>query len=382
MTIHDDTIAENFGFAGSTIGTYGQLALDDMAVSDLAVSIRRFLPALTDTFNTVDAITSLAGVIVEQVLHCTENYVSATHYHLAVSEGASLTEAILRALPMTISEGVGVAASAVAQAALRIIEALSIAEAVAPAAVYHLSLSDQVALIAAVARFLGAEAADLIDIADVAVGPAYKAGILSETIGIVGSLQPLFLLRVVANDRVQISDADLVNTIFNGMLADGVEILAGFLLPGTSFTTWAMNTRTAAVTEYRNYDFNSFARVGNKYLGASESGLYELLGDDDDGTDIVATIRSGFAQWAGAHLHGFKAAYLAVRGEGQFVLRLITGDGNTFNYTVSMDDMRTTKMNMGKGLRARYFAFELVSAGQDFDLESLEFVPLAAQRRV
>ena len=44
--------------------------------------------------------------------------------------------------------------------------------------------------------------------------------------------------------------------------------------------------------------------------------------------------------------------------------------------------MKTTKVNLGKGLRARYFAFELVSTGQDFDLDTLEFIPLVAQRRV
>ena len=44
--------------------------------------------------------------------------------------------------------------------------------------------------------------------------------------------------------------------------------------------------------------------------------------------------------------------------------------------------MKTTKVNMGKGLRARYFAYELISTGQDFDLDSVEFVPLVAQRRV
>jgi hypothetical protein len=37
---------------------------------------------------------------------------------------------------------------------------------------------------------------------------------------------------------------------------------------------------------------------------------------------------------------------------------------------------------MGKGQRARYFAFELISAGQDFDLDTIEFVPIVVQRRV
>jgi hypothetical protein len=78
----------------------------------------------------------------------------------------------------------------------------------------------------------------------------------------------------------------------------------------------------------------------------------------------------------------FKGMYLGVRGEGEWVIKLITGDGNTYNYAVSTRNQRTTKVHMGKGLRARYWAFDMISSGQDFDLDTIEFVPIAAQRRV
>jgi hypothetical protein len=74
--------------------------------------------------------------------------------------------------------------------------------------------------------------------------------------------------------------------------------------------------------------------------------------------------------------------YLGTRGGGDFVLKLITGDDKTFIYSVNARDMATTKITLGKGLRARYFAFELVSTGQDFDLDTIEFVPLVSDRRV
>jgi hypothetical protein len=39
-------------------------------------------------------------------------------------------------------------------------------------------------------------------------------------------------------------------------------------------------------------------------------------------------------------------------------------------------------VQVGKGLRARYFALELVTTGQDFDLDTIEVVPLLNARRV
>jgi transketolase len=41
-----------------------------------------------------------------------------------------------------------------------------------------------------------------------------------------------------------------------------------------------------------------------------------------------------------------------------------------------------TKFEIGKGIRARYFSFELTSTGQEFDLDSIEFLPIVNQRRV
>ena len=78
----------------------------------------------------------------------------------------------------------------------------------------------------------------------------------------------------------------------------------------------------------------------------------------------------------------FKAAYLGMRGNGDVILKLDTGDGKTYTYQTVIQDMQSTKVRLGKGLRARYFSFELISTGQDFDLDTVEFIPLVAQRRV
>lgn len=382
MATYDETLEDDVEVAPAPVGSVGLQIGERVLPSDVLTFTSVYQREIEDAIEAGDETTVLMGVVVRELLRMGEAHAPGFIYNLSLADAATVRDRVLRAFPFALGENVSVAVTLVAQAATVVIERLRLTEAVLGSAHYGISLNDRVRLTAAVAKFLGAEASDAIDIIPFADGPAYMTGIVSETVNVSETIAPQFLLRVIASDRVEISDEDLLQVVFNGMLADGVEITAGLLLPGVGFTTWAMNTRTAAVTEYRNFTFNSFARIGNKYLGANENGLYELLGDDDDGEDIVATIRSGFAQWAGARLHSFKAAYLAVRGTGQFVLRLITPDGRTYNYTVSQDDMRTTKVNMGKGLRARYFAFELVSTGQDFDLETLEFIPLVAQRRV
>lgn len=203
-----------------------------------------------------------------------------------------------------------------------------------------------------------------------------------EELQIGDTVTPRFLLQARVTESVDVTASQALQMLYSGKIVEGVEIGGGYIGPDGTFTTWTMNPGTGAVTEYTNYDFNSFARVRNKYLGASADGLYELLGDDDDGDDIIATIRGGYMQFGGVQQSRLKAAYLAVRGDGDFVLKIETAEGATYNYAVDARSMRTTKVHMGKGQRARYFAYELTGDGTDFDLESLEFVPLVVQRRV
>ena len=63
-------------------------------------------------------------------------------------------------------------------------------------------------------------------------------------------------------------------------------------------------------------------------------------------------------------------------------LKLHTGDGKTYAYKVNASSMRTTRVKFGKGLRSRYLSWELISEGADFDLDTVEFVPISSQRRV
>ena len=135
--------------------------------------------------------------------------------------------------------------------------------------------------------------------------------------------------------------------------------------------------------KYTNYNFNSFTPIGVKYLAAGPNGVYELNGDTDAGTDIIAKARSGYAQFNSTKMSGIKGCYLAIRGEGLVYIKILAGDGREYIYQAkTQPELTNTKINIGKGLRTRYLAFELITTGQDFDMDTLEFVPMLSDRRV
>lgn len=382
MTIYTDEIDENLALSPALAGAYGPVIGERFAVVQMSDAVRVQLQELDETFTLTDTTSAIIGVVFAERLSISLSQVINSHFHLTIDEHAEFVEALVTALPVELAEALAITATQLVQHAVEVAEALGLVEAISPALRYHVTLSEQIRTADALARFLSASAIDGLTVTPAMSAVALKNAELDEQITVADVLTPLLLLRVTCEEAIEIAADDAVKMIFNAELDETIEIAGAYLAPDGSFTTWAMNTRSGGVTEYQNYVFNSFARIGNKYVGAADDGLYELLGDNDAGTSIIATIRSGFAQWSGTHLGSFKAAYLAVSGPGEYVLRILTLDGKTYNYRVTAADGRNVKVNMGKGLRSRYFAFELVSTGQDFDLDTLEFIPLVKDRRV
>jgi hypothetical protein len=197
------------------------------------------------------------------------------------------------------------------------------------------------------------------------------------------SQAPVGSLVLTLNQNVRLTPTQVLKAIYSGHLVENIAMSGLYISPSGTVTTWAINTRTNAVTEYTNYNFNSFAQRGLKYIAANSAGIYELDGDTDNGASINADVVSAFMQMNGSKLSGLKGIYLAIRGGGQYFIKVINGDGREYIYeALGQPGLMTTKVNVGKGLRARYVAFQLTSTGQDFDLDDLTFIPMLSDRRV
>ena len=206
---------------------------------------------------------------------------------------------------------------------------------------------------------------------------------VGEMVELTSTLHEQLIIVVFVQDDLQLSGSELLRGIYQGHLFDALDFMLDVVSPSGDVTTWAMNARTGAVSEYLNFSFNSFALSPNGvHLGADSDGLYELAGPDDAGDPVVARLTSGLTDFSGLFYSGFKAAYLGIRGTGQFYLKLIAGDGKEYVYGVQADNLRTARVNMGKGLRAKYFTWDLISTGQDFDLTDVTFLPISSTRRV
>lgn len=324
---------------------------------------------------------SYATRILQELLSISQIDANGLKFAGTLTQDIEISEVQKAVRGLTMTQGFTIADVPNLYEYVRIIESLSIADAVSMPWRVSASVSEQLELLDALSRFLGARIDDVMAVVEALSYKYFMYPALAETVQITDTLSRGLLLRIVANDTIEIDHNDAIKMLFRPILDEVVEIVSMYLDP-EGITTWTVNLAHGGVTEYTNYNFNSFARVGNNYIAASADGLYELDGADDAGTDIITRLKSGMLQFGKSNYSSFKGVYLGARGGGDWVLKLVTGDGKSYTYSVEARTMETTKVNIGKGLRARYFSFELISTGQDFDLDSIEFIPIVARRRV
>lgn len=147
---------------------------------------------------------------------------------------------------------------------------------------------------------------------------------------------------------------------------------------------WVLNMDSAAVSTYENYEFNSFAKFGGAVFGCKTDGVFTLDGDTDDGALIRASINFGNLDLGSKAHKRPQHAYIGVSSTGEMYVR-VTVDGRAYTYRArsSSENMRTQRVDFGKGLKANYIQFELYNQdGGDFEFDDIEFHYVEMSRRI
>jgi hypothetical protein len=404
MTVFEDTLSGSVTVtpaAEEILRVDGVLA-DTVTLSRTVLDLMSLREAISDSFTAADepqermseraetaeafsltpVLVGTENVRLQERLRLGDTTAPAALFGQLMSESARIAERLSVGLTATVDELATVEATLAAAYGWLIAEELQIGDTLAALATYGATVAERVRFQAVLARFLGGDISETVQIAPTVVMNLRLSQTVLEAAGLSETLTPRLLFHVAAEETIGIDDTDLLQMIYNGTLQDGVSIEAMHLDPSGDVVTWCVNTRMGFVTQYKNYEFNSFAVIDGKYVGATDNGLFELHGDTDSNAQIIAGITGGILQMNSSKLHGLAGVYIGLRGTGEFYLKLTAGSGEEYVYKVTARDMETTKVNIGKGLRHRYLSYSLENVGQDFELESIEFVPMRGFRRV
>lgn len=189
------------------------------------------------------------------------------------------------------------------------------------------------------------------------------------------------------------ADAATAAQNLTALVEDGAAVWAHFAVGGEVYTGWVLNTMSGAVTEYQGLQFNGLARVGARYFGTMEGGLYELAGSDDAGTSIATYIKSGLMDFVDPQQRLFPdtqkrvdALYLGCSADGEVAVKVVTIEHGQvlerwYGVNAVTEGEKNTRLVLGKGLRARRWMFEIASTELD-TFSAVTLYPLQTGRRI
>lgn len=215
--------------------------------------------------------------------------------------------------------------------------------------------------------------------------------LLTDAIGVTDTLRNVLTITVLETAEVTVGDTVELTAQYFANLINRVEVLAFIKTPAELAQGWVVNTEgDMPVSEYDNYTFNSLAYSPDEMLGCTDQGLYTLDGEDDAGADIAASIASLMLDFDTSKLKRMSTAYVGYTSNGQLLLKIRSVDQGLFvehwyegRNPAAQTPPGQNRMKLGKGLRSRYWSFELVNIdGSDFELDKVELYPIVLQRRI
>lgn len=139
-------------------------------------------------------------------------------------------------------------------------------------------------------------------------------------------------------------------------------------------TTYCTNLRTEEMTEYQDFDFLAFGRLGAQVYGLKADGLYALGGETDAGTRISASATTHKNSLDNASPGGS----ISVHTKRAYTMYFEAGSDPVV-VVPYVDDTKvgafygSDRVKLARGARGRYWAFKFANVGgDDLRVEAVE----------
>jgi len=147
------------------------------------------------------------------------------------------------------------------------------------------------------------------------------------------------------------------------------------------YLTLAVNLKNLAISQYVNYNFNSFAKIGNIHIGFSEDGIYELdEAGNDDGSSIDAFGEFPRSDWGIPNQKRIRKFHVGYESTGSIQFEVKTDEGNTETYrltpALSSSRQGSGEVSGRRSQKGRYWEIKIANtSGCDFSIDSIHVDP-------
>jgi hypothetical protein len=186
-------------------------------------------------------------------------------------------------------------------------------------------------------------------------------------------------------DEIALEDLVTPSGTFSESLSEIVLFIPVKDEPGICFNTYSFNSRINAVSEYTNYNFNSYTVYQTRAYGASSEGFYLLEGCTDNEDPIVVKLRTAAMDFGTSNLKSIPQVYLGITQDSSIIMKVaVDGKAETYHkLDLATNHLGTQRIKLPKGHIGRWFQFELESeTASEFNLDSIEFYLMPFRRKI
>lgn len=208
------------------------------------------------------------------------------------------------------------------------------------------------------------------------------------SIGSISAISPMDAVSITSNVLIyaQMAATEQIDAvgIYSTVDSEGTT---------TTYLTLTINPENFALSTFSNYEFNSFAMYKGRALGCNATGLQELIGDTDNGTEILMDVTYPGVYIDQSVVHKLLEANVQGRWNTPIVLRVYpnSDDEEYYDYPSNVvvegkgsETERHELITFGKGLRGTHFRFEVLNtAGGSTNIQNIRLmgIPRPHKRR-
>lgn len=206
--------------------------------------------------------------------------------------------------------------------------------------------------------------------------------VLHEDMQITDSLDLYLVISMELFEAVGISSRANLTSIIQLAINERMAISANAGAARREALQYAVNSITGALSTYQNFGFKQFARAGGITYAITDSGLYRMQGDTDDGDTLNAVIDFGASDYGTAQSKRISSVYAGIATDGEVYLRVTGDDGLEYIYRAE-GGHEEKRAPTAKGLAARHWRLRLELTDASYaDLDNIEVEIGVSQRRI
>ena len=149
--------------------------------------------------------------------------------------------------------------------------------------------------------------------------------------------------------------------------------------------TLSVNLSNPSIVQWCDFDFNSFCRIGEKFYGANDSGIFELTGDSDNGENIDAFFELLNSDFGISNMKKIRSMYVGGEANGGLTLTLKDDENNLRLYTLNLTSgnvQSSGKVAVDRAGIGRYWQIRIDNVGGAyFAIDSIEVLAIILGRK-